>query len=51
MIFEKNVDIPLKDGGLCRGNVYKPKAHGRYPVIMTCESSVPPRRRANSLAC
>jgi len=35
MIFEKNVDIPLKDGGLCRGNVYKPKAPGKYPVIMT----------------
>jgi hypothetical protein len=47
MIFEKNVDIPLKDGGLCRGNVYKPKAPGRYPVIMTCEFGVPPRRRAN----
>ncbi|KAM0753449.1 X-Pro dipeptidyl-peptidase protein [Meredithblackwellia eburnea MCA 4105] len=35
MVFEKNVDIPLKDGGLCRGNVYRPKQQGRYPVIMT----------------
>ncbi|ORY90085.1 X-Pro dipeptidyl-peptidase protein [Leucosporidium creatinivorum] len=41
MIFEKNVDIPLKDGGLCRGNVYRPrqeggsKEGGRFPVIMT----------------
>lgn len=35
MIFEKNVDIPLKDGGLCRGNVYRPLAPGRYPVIAT----------------
>nr|XP_018258888.1 uncharacterized protein I303_08428 [Kwoniella dejecticola CBS 10117]OBR81046.1 hypothetical protein I303_08428 [Kwoniella dejecticola CBS 10117] len=36
LIFEKNVDIPLKDGeGVCRANVYKPKAEGRYPVLMT----------------
>ncbi|KAM0793769.1 hypothetical protein ACM66B_001187 [Microbotryomycetes sp. NB124-2] len=35
MVFEKNVDIPLRDGGLCRGNVYRPKQEGRYPVIMT----------------
>ncbi|KAK4050390.1 hypothetical protein OIV83_003459 [Microbotryomycetes sp. JL201] len=35
MVFEKNVDIPLRDGGLCRGNVYRPKQPGRYPVIMT----------------
>lgn len=37
MIFEKNVDIPLKDGGLCRGNVWRPKGEGRWPVIMTCK--------------
>lgn len=35
MIFEKNVDIPLADGGLCRCNVYRPLEPGRYPVIMT----------------
>lgn len=35
MVFEKNVDIPLKDGGLCRGNVYRPLEEGRYPVIAT----------------
>ncbi|GFZ47209.1 hypothetical protein JCM24511_04952 [Saitozyma sp. JCM 24511] len=36
MILEKNVDIPLKDGqGLVRANIYKPKAEGRFPVIMT----------------
>jgi predicted acyl esterase len=38
MILEKNVDIPLRDGkGLLRGNIYKPKAQGRYPVLVTCE--------------
>lgn len=35
MAFEKNVDIPLADGGLCRCNVYRPLEPGRYPVIMT----------------
>ncbi|POY74191.1 hypothetical protein BMF94_2765 [Rhodotorula taiwanensis] len=35
MVFEKNVDIPLADGGLCRCNVYRPLEDGRYPVIMT----------------
>ena len=39
MTFEKNVDIPLKDGlGLCRGNVYRPKGEGKWPVLLTCES-------------
>lgn len=35
LVFDKNVDIPLRDGGLCRANVYKPLVEGRYPVIMT----------------
>ncbi|GAA6037993.1 hypothetical protein JCM8097_009530 [Rhodosporidiobolus ruineniae] len=35
LVFDKNVDIPLKDGGLCRANVYLPLEKGRYPVIMT----------------
>lgn len=40
-IFEKNVDIPLKDGkGLCRGNVYRPKGDGKWPVILTCECQI-----------
>jgi putative CocE/NonD family hydrolase len=39
LILEKNVDIPLKDGqGLLRGNVYRPKEDGKYPVILTCTS-------------
>ncbi|ORY86664.1 X-Pro dipeptidyl-peptidase protein [Leucosporidium creatinivorum] len=35
LIFDKNVDIPLKDGGVCRANIYKPLEEGRYPVLMT----------------
>ncbi|KAJ9094994.1 hypothetical protein QFC21_005787 [Naganishia friedmannii] len=36
LVFEKNVDIPMKDGkGLCRGNVYRPKEAGKYPVLLT----------------
>jgi predicted acyl esterase len=35
LVFDKNVDIPLKDGGVCRANVYKPLTEGRYPVLMT----------------
>lgn len=39
LVFEKNVDIPLKDGqGLLRGNVYRPKEDSKYPVILTCKS-------------
>jgi predicted acyl esterase len=34
-IFEKNIDIPLKEGGLVRANVYRPKAAGRHPVLVT----------------
>ncbi|WOO78222.1 Cocaine esterase [Vanrija pseudolonga] len=36
MVLEKNLDIPLKDGqGVLRANLYKPKAPGRYPVLVT----------------
>lgn len=42
LVFEKNVDIPLKDGqGLCRGNVYRPKGEGKWPVILTCKCCFP----------
>lgn len=37
-IFEQNVSVPLKNGGLVRCNVYLPKDSRqgqRYPVIMT----------------
>lgn len=35
MVKEKDVDVPLRDGGLVRANVYRPLAPGRYPVLMT----------------
>ncbi|KAL4960222.1 CocE/NonD family hydrolase [Aspergillus stella-maris] len=36
LIFEKNVSIPLEsDGSVIRCNVYRPKAEGRYPVLVT----------------
>jgi uncharacterized protein len=34
MIFEKDVLIEMDDGLHLRGNVFRPKAEGRYPVIM-----------------
>ena len=34
-IFEKNVDVPLKAGGVVRANVYRPKDNARHPVICT----------------
>lgn len=37
-VFEQNVSVPLKNGGIVRCNVYKPKvvsAESRFPVLMT----------------
>jgi predicted acyl esterase len=34
MIFEKDVLVEMDDGLELRGNVFRPKAEGRYPVIM-----------------
>jgi len=34
-IFEKNVDIPLKAGGLVRANIFRPKSSVKYPVLIT----------------
>lgn len=34
MLFEKNVAIPAGDGVVLRGNLFRPAAPGRYPVIM-----------------
>jgi predicted acyl esterase len=33
--FEKNVDVPLKSGGLVRANVFRPKDDERHPVLVT----------------
>ena len=32
---EKNVQIPMRDGVKLYANIYKPKAEGRYPTILT----------------
>lgn len=34
-VFEKNVDVPLKAGGLVRANVFRPKDAERHPVLVT----------------
>ncbi|RAH84253.1 alpha/beta-hydrolase [Aspergillus japonicus CBS 114.51] len=35
LIFEKNVSVPLKNGGLVRCNVYRPIEEGQYPCLVT----------------
>jgi uncharacterized protein len=35
MIYEHNVDIPVRDGSVLRANVYRPVAAGTFPVIMS----------------
>lgn len=39
-VFEQNVSVPLKNGGIIRCNVYKPKtkttsAKDKFPVLLT----------------
>lgn len=34
MVYDQNVAIPLRDGGLVYANVFRPKKPGKYPVIM-----------------
>jgi len=34
-IFEKNVDVHLKAGGVVRANIFRPKGPGRHPVLVT----------------
>ena len=35
MIFERDVEIPTREGGALRANVYRPVGDGPYPVILT----------------
>jgi predicted acyl esterase len=36
LVLEKNVSVPLKwNGGLLRVNVYRPKAEGKFPSLVT----------------
>src|ERR1700738_1315260 len=34
MIIDKDVDIPMRDGLRLKADVIRPKAEGKYPVIM-----------------
>lgn len=34
IIIEENVDVPMRDGVILRADVYRPKAEGRFPVLM-----------------
>ena len=34
LIFDKDVPVPVSDGLVLRANVFRPKAPGRYPVVM-----------------
>jgi predicted acyl esterase len=35
MMLDRDVAIPMRDGAALRANVFRPKADGRYPVLMT----------------
>ncbi len=35
MLVETNIAIPMRDGARLSANVYRPKADGKFPVIMT----------------
>ncbi len=35
MQLDKDLGVPMRDGALLRANVFRPRAEGRYPVIMT----------------
>jgi predicted acyl esterase len=35
VLFEKNVSIPTDDGAFVMSNVFRPKAEGRYPVLLS----------------
>lgn len=50
IVFERDVDVPMRDGTLLRANVFRPEAPGRYPVIVSAhpygKDRLPrPRRR------
>jgi len=35
MVFDKDVDVRMRDGAVLKANVFRPKDAGKYPVIMT----------------
>jgi predicted acyl esterase len=50
IVFERDVEIPMRDGTILRANVFRPRAPGRYPAILSAhpygKDQLPaPRRR------
>jgi len=49
VVFERDVEIPMRDGVVLRANVFRPPDDGRYPVIMSAhpygKDATLPRRR------
>jgi predicted acyl esterase len=35
MLMERNTAIPMRDGAVLRGDVFRPKADGTFPMLMT----------------
>ena len=35
MLMERNTPVPMRDGAVLRGDVFRPKAEGKFPVLMT----------------
>ena len=35
MLMERNTGIPMRDGAVLRGDVFRPKDDGKFPVLMT----------------
>lgn len=49
VVFERDVEIPMRDGVVLRANVFRPPDDGRYPVVMSAhpygKDATLPRRR------
>jgi uncharacterized protein len=35
VIFDRNMAVPMRDGTILRADVYRPKADGKFPVLLT----------------
>jgi hypothetical protein len=35
VVLDDDIDIPMRDGATLKANVFRPKAPGKYPVVMT----------------
>ena len=35
VIFDRNIAVPMRDGTILRADVYRPKAEGKFPVLLT----------------